>query len=77
MKFSGSSETLRLILEKWCLMRHGSLQSGSPKATYPVVLTSAAGFSTKQFPKLLCVYLKPTLNMPVFSVHEVFIFVFL
>lgn len=76
MKFLGFPETLKHILEKWCLTRHCFLQRRCPKGTYLVLLMFAAGFSTKQFAKMLCVFLKPTLHRLSCCDHEEFHFCF-
>lgn len=76
MKFLGFPETLKHILEKWCLTGHCFLQRGCPKGTYLVLLMFAAGFSTKQFAKMLCVFLKPTLHRLSCCDHEEFHFCF-
>lgn len=71
MEVSGSPETLNHVLEKWFLRSHCSLQRGYTEATYPLVLAFAAGFSTKQFAKMLYVVLNN------FLTSEVFYFYFL
>lgn len=71
MEVSGSPETLNYVLKKGFLTNHCYVQRVCTEAAYPVVLAFAAGFSSKQFAKMLFVVLN------IFLTSEVFHFCFL